>query len=314
MEKISVVFLGSDPIAIPLLNFISSIESWEIKAIFTQPDRKVGRGKNRKENEIKTWAKNHNIKVLQPETLTNQTEDWFTNETIDIAMVMAYGHILKKSLLAIPRLGFWNFHTSLLPQLRGAAPIAGALIQGFNKTGVSLMKIIPKMDAGPILDQEVCNISDRDDQTSLRKLLSEISVTLLKRNIVKLNRENPKLTAQQESKATYISKIRKEDGRLNCQIAAINIERMFRAYQPWPGLFFFIKGHRIKIGQLTEETPLQYDGIPKKIVDIDLQRGIKVGTYRGYIYLQRLQREGGKMLPYKEFLLGFSIDIDTFLD
>ena len=314
MEIKSVVFLGSDPIAIPLLNLFISLESWKLKAVFTQPDRRAGRGKKLQENQIKVWAKKHKIEVHQPESLSVKTEIWFKNESIDLALVMAYGHILKKSLLAIPRLGFWNFHTSLLPQLRGAAPIAGALALGFTKTGVSLMRIVPKMDAGPILDQEVCYINERDDQPSLNKKLSKISVVLLKRNISKLNQESPQLKEQEESKATYISKIIKEDGRLNCQLPAIDIERLFRAYQPWPSLFFFIKGHRIKIGQIAVEYPLEYNATPGKIVDINLQKGIKIGTSNGFIYIQKLQRAGGKMLPFKDFLLGFSIDIGTFLD
>ena len=314
MERKSVVFLGSDPIALPILNFLISLENWTLKAIFTQPDRKVGRGRKLQENQIKIWAKKHKIEVHQPEKLTNQTEDWFKNKQIDLALVMAYGHILKKSLLEVPPLGFWNFHTSLLPELRGAAPIAGALAQGLPQTGVSLMRIIPKMDAGPILDQEVCHIAVQDDQPSLSKKLSQSSVALLKRNISKLNQGNPELKEQQESKATYISKITKEDGRLQCQFSAVDIERLFRAYQPWPGLFFFIKGHRIKIGQIALESPLEYNAIPGQIVDIDLQKGIKIGTSDGFIYLQKLQRAGGKMLPFKDFLLGFSIDIGTFLD
>ena len=151
MPKKSIVFFGSDPIALPLLDFVLSLDCWVLRAVFTQPDRQKGRGRKIRENEIKAWAKRQKVPVYQPEKLTDQTEQWFLSEGIDLALVMAYSHMLEKTLLAIPPLGFWNFHTSLLPRLRGAAPIAGAIAEGLSQTGVTLMKIIPKRNLALVL-------------------------------------------------------------------------------------------------------------------------------------------------------------------
>ena len=178
--------MGADPIALPVLDYLVADPRIDFSAVLTQPDRPSGRGKKLRMNPVKAWATEHGIEIGDPDKPSDTELEWIHELGIQFALVMAYGHILKRNLLNAPLLGTWNLHASLLPLHRGASPVESALLAGDTQTGVSLMKIIPKMDAGPVLDIEPVMISLEETSPTLREKLAHACVPLVERNIEKL--------------------------------------------------------------------------------------------------------------------------------
>ena len=168
-DVLKLVFMGSDPIALPLLNWLHQAGSdvVQFSAVYTQPDRAVGRGQKIVANGIKRWAIERGIPVRQPEKMTKEARMELAADEPDLALVMAYGHILGERIIETPRLGTLNLHTSVLPELRGASPIQCAIVQGNRETGVSLMRIVRELDAGPVVDVERVKISNLDTALDL---------------------------------------------------------------------------------------------------------------------------------------------------
>ena len=208
-----IVFMGSDPIALPLLTWLKGEGSAiaQIAAVFTQPDRATGRGQKIAPNEIKTWALSHDIPVFQPEKLTEAVRAEFANLESDLALVMAYGHILRDDFIATPRLGTLNLHTSLLPKYRGASPIQTAIACGERETGVTLMRIVRQLDAGPIADAERVAIAPLDTATDVEAKLAAACVPLVARVLPRLENALQIFAPQDESAATFCRKLTKEE-------------------------------------------------------------------------------------------------------
>lgn len=300
-----VLFMGSDPISIPLLETLRDHPGIELTSILTQPDRPSGRGKKLRPNAIKAWALEHNLDIRDPEKPSELEVEWILDQKIDLALVMAYGHILKRKLLDAPPLGSWNFHASILPKHRGASPIESAILAGDSKTGVSLMKIIPRMDAGPVLDVEKVPICDQDTSPSLREKLAWACCPLIERNLPLLLDGSPILNEQNDSAATYCGKISKHHGKLDFTKSAIELHRQSRAFHPWPGSYFDLVDIRIKVSgpfALDSET----EDIPGTVLKAD-SSGLHIATSEGIIVYTHLQRPGGKMLAAEDFFRGFEI-------
>ena len=173
-----IAFFGSDEIALPCLQaLVDSSNNWEVSGILTQPDRRSGRGRKLQPNPIKRWAIDSHIPVMNPEKPGGEEVAWIKDMGIDLILVMAYGHILKENLLTVTRFGCFNLHASLLPKYRGASPIESAMAMGEKKTGVTLMKVIPKMDAGPIIDAEKVVIDQGDTGPLLRTKIAQACVS-----------------------------------------------------------------------------------------------------------------------------------------
>src|SRR5688500_5197475 len=172
--RLRMVFLGSDAIALPLLEWIAGegAATAELVAVFTQPDRPMGRGQKVQPDAIKSWALARGLPVLQPEKLTPQTREELDRFRADLGLVMAYGHILRDDFIATPRLGMLNLHTSVLPKFRGASPIQTAVASGERETGVTLMRIVRRLDAGPIADVERVAIDSLDTALEVEAKLS----------------------------------------------------------------------------------------------------------------------------------------------
>jgi len=302
-----ILFMGSDPIAIPLLETLRDHPDVELSSILTQPDRPSGRGKKLRPNAIKAWALDHGLDIRDPEKPSEVEIEWVQDQQIELSLVMAYGHILKKKLLDTPPGGSWNFHASLLPKHRGASPIESAILAGDSETGVSLMQIIPKMDAGPVLDVERVLITEEDTSPTLREKLSQACCPLISRNLPQLLDGTANPTSQDESQVTYCSKIHKSHGQLDFTKTAQQIHQQVRAYTPWPGSYFDLNDIRIKVAQpqvLTSPTSAS----PGTILQADAS-GLQVATSEGTINFQQLQRPGGKMLPAADFFRGFEISV-----
>jgi methionyl-tRNA formyltransferase len=308
------VFLGSDPIALPLLNWLAGEGSAiaQVVAVFTQPDRAVGRGQKIQPNAIKSWALARGLPVLQPEKLTAEVREQLANFAADVALVMAYGHILRDEFIATPRLGTLNLHTSLLPKYRGASPIQTAIANGEHETGVTLMRIVRQLDAGPVADVERVPVGQLDTALDIEARLAAACVPLLARALPRLAAGTLTFSAQDGQAATYCRKLEKEDGALDFAAPAATLAARINGLFPWPACSVEIGGQPIKLGLADIESDLAPALAAGQVIGADAD-GLLVATGRGSLRLRRLQRPGGKMLPAAEFLRGFPIAPGTLL-
>lgn len=305
-SPLNIVFLGSDAIALPLLDWLAGegASVGRVSAVFTQPDRPVGRGQKVTANAIKTWALARGIPVYQPEKLTEDTRLQLAALAPDVALIMAYGHILRQAFIDTPRLGTLNLHTSLLPKYRGASPIQTAVACGERETGVSLMRIVQKLDAGPVADAERVAIGPRDTALNVEQKLSAACVPLLARALPKLVAGQLAFIEQNHEASTFCRKLTKDDGELDFTAKASTLAARINGLYPWPACRVEIAGHPVKIGlaEVAEGTDLH-----GKILGADAD-GLRVATGEGIVRFLKMQRPGGKMLPAGEFLRGFSIE------
>jgi methionyl-tRNA formyltransferase len=284
----------------------------EVAGVFTQPDRAVGRGQKIVPNAIKTWAIARGLPVFQPDKLTEEVRLELANQAADLALVMAYGHILKDAFIATPRLGTLNLHASILPKYRGASPIQTAIASGETETGVSLMRIVRKLDAGPVADVERVPILPRDTALEIEKKLSYASIPLLARTLPRLRDGLLNFLMQDESQASFCRRLVKEDGQLDFTSSAKELAARINGLFPWPSCVVEILGQPIKIG-LAEALEDSHGGQPGEILTATDANTVAVATGRGTLRLLRLQRPGGKMLGAADFLRGFSIPAGTRL-
>ncbi len=308
----NLVFFGSDPISLPLLNWLreSPPVGVTLVGVVSQPDRPKGRGKKLQPNEIAAWALEHGIELLRPEKPGPDIEDYLHGRDVDLALVMAYGHILKKSLLAAPPLGFVNFHASLLPAYRGASPIETAIASGETETGVSLMRVIRKMDAGAVCDVERVVVEPDDTGGSMREKLAKACVPLIKRSLPKLLAREAEFSEQDEHLASYCRKLDKLDGALDFHASAKVLAARVNGLFPWPGCFADYGDLRIKFKDACAETG---HGAPGEVLAASVD-GVVIACGAGALRVHELQRPGGRMLGAREFLSGFSLEAGTFFE
>jgi methionyl-tRNA formyltransferase len=322
-KPLRLVFMGSDAIAVPLLDWLAGEGSAlvQVIAVYTQPDRAVGRGQKVQANAIKTWALAKGLPVFQPEKVNEETRVELAGLNADVSLVMAYGHILRDAFIATPRLWTLNLHASILPKYRGASPIQTAVANGERETGVSLMRIVRKLDAGPVADVERVSIEARDTALEIEAKLSAACVPLLKRTLPKLADGSLVFVEQDEARATFCRKLAKEDGALDFNQPATVIAARVNGLFPWPACSVEIGGQLVKLG-LAEVVVMGVvsdggppasgigsrpaAGAPGEVLGADAE-GLLVATGDGVVRLLRLQRPGGKMLSAAEFLRGFPI-------
>ncbi|MBI2510714.1 MAG: methionyl-tRNA formyltransferase [Opitutae bacterium] len=306
----------SDAIALPMLNWLArSTDSAlagegsgaHVAAVFTQPDRPVGRGQKVQPNAIKLWAQERGIPVHQPEKLREPELATLAGYGADLALVMAYGHILRDAFIAAPRLGTLNFHTSLLPKYRGASPIQTAVACGERETGVTLMRIVAELDAGPIADTERVAIDPLDTALSVEAKLSAACVPLLGRALPKLAAGTQTFREQDQAAATFCRKLEKTDGVLDFTRPAVELAARINGLFPWPATTVEIAGQPIKFGLADVCSPLDYKPAEAGAVLGGDADGLRIATGAGVLRVLRLQRPGGKMLGAAEFLRGFPV-------
>ena len=304
MTRLKTVFMGSDPIVLPLLDAVLAAPELELACVYAQPDRPHGRGMKLMENPVKAWAVAHNIPCRQPEKPSAEDEAFLRECGCELLLVMAYGHMLKDALLAVPRLPPLNFHASLLPELRGASPIETAIATGRRETGVSLMRIVKKMDSGAVADVEKVPVSDADDRATLAEKLAAACPVLLSRALPKLAGEGLDFAEQDESRTSFCRILEKDDSNLDFSAPARELCCRIRGLRLWPGSAFPYAGARIRIGaaEALEEEPKALPGTV-----LAAKKTLDVATGRGVLRLFSLQRPGGRMLPATEFLNGLKI-------
>jgi methionyl-tRNA formyltransferase len=299
-----IVFMGTPEFAVPSLGALAESGD-EVVTLVAQPDKPSGRGRKLTPPPTKQLAEKLGIPVLQPPGI--RTEE-FVREleklNPDLICVVAYGKILPKAVLDLPRLGCINVHASLLPEYRGAAPVNWAIARGEKVTGVTTMMMDEGMDTGDILLQREIPIVEEDTGETLSEGLSQLGAELLIETIELLKKGELEPQEQDDSQATYAPLLKKEDGRIDWGKPAVEIGNQVRGMLPWPGAFTTVDGKLLKVFKVCV---LEGKGKPGEV--IESQSGVlRVGTGEGIIDIQELQIEGGKRLDSRAFLAGRKID------
>lgn len=308
-----IIFFGNSPFSlIPLQKLI---EQFHVQAIVTALDTVVGRGQQQMRiNPVKECASQHNIPVLQPQKLKNNEE--FTKDltsfNADLFVIVSYGKILPKDIITLPPYHTINLHASLLPKLRGAAPIQYALWQGLNHTGNTVQFITEKMDEGDIIAQSIVPIEQDDDYESLEQKLSEDGAHLLSQSILQIQKGICHPQAQDHNEATYTKLIAKEDGAVFLSMTAEDIVNAFRAFHQRPGIYLPLTIGNIKIKDCALST-IVHDAPEGEILALSSE-GMIVACYEGSsIVLKTLQAPNKKALKAIDFANGNRFTIGSVL-
>ncbi len=305
MRDLKIVFMGTPEFSLPSLKAIFE-KGYEILAVVTQPDRPKGRGRKVQPPPVKVLAEELGLPVIQPEDASEKDFiEKIRSLKPDLIVVVAYGQILKKELLEIPHLGAINAHPSLLPKYRGASPIQWAIMNNESETGVTIIRMTEKMDAGPILLQKKLPILPDESAGSLHDRLSVLSASLLIDAIEGLSEGKIKEIPQDDKKATYAPKIKKEMTRIVWNEDAKKISAKIRAFDPFPGALSRIKGKEIK---LFSSSVLREDleGDPGRIFRID-KEGLFVEAKKGIVLIREVQVSGRRRIKVSEFIKGFPL-------
>ena len=300
MKKI--IFWGTPEFSLPSLEALVRLDL--VKAVVTQSDKPAGRGQKLNISPIKKYASEHNLFVLQSDTL----DEAFINELKQFLpatfVIVAFGKIIPQAILDLSELTALNIHPSKLPILRGPSPIQTALLEGFESTAVSLMQLDAKMDHGPILGQIEAQIEPADDYLSLSHKLSQIGGELLSENIIPYLNNELKAVAQDDSKATICKLIKKETGVINWQDSAQKILNQIRAYIAWPKSSANLKDIEVKIEQ-AKISELKLNPGEIKIINTQLF----IGTSTNALEILKLQPANKKSMTAAEFIRGYQSKI-----
>jgi methionyl-tRNA formyltransferase len=305
-----VVFFGSHEMALPLLNFLHSSDIVALVAIVSQPARPSGRGQRVVETAVSEFAIANSIPLATPQKPDGDTVAWIKNIGCDLILVMAYGHILRRDILAVPPLGIYNFHASILPKYRGPSPIETAIACGEKETGVSLMAMVEEMDAGAVADVAKIAVKNCDCYGDVSQNLAALCPILLEKNLGKMCSKTLDFVKQDGSSATFTKKLSKVDGLLDFAQPATALANRVRALTPHIGCHIAYGGVRLRIGAVSaEKTGVQTHKTHKcgQIVAAD-RDGVKIATGNGILSIHELQRPGRKMIGAAEFLNGFPVE------
>ncbi len=299
-SPLKIIFAGTPHFAAVYLNALIQAKL-NVYAVLTQPDRPKGRGQQLTASPVKKLALQHDIPVYQPLSLSTADSNLLLRElNPDLIIDVAYGLLLPKSILEIPRLGCINVHPSLLPRWRGAAPIQHAVLFGDKETGVTIMQMDEGLDSGSILLQEKCPIYKTDTTVDLYDRLEKLGSKVLLDAIEKLQQGELKPKPQETSKVTYAKKIKKSDAKLDWKKSAVELERQIRAFNPCPIAYTEINQKIIRIWEaavLNDDT----NESAGTIIQIN-KEGIDVAAGKGILRLTKIQFPGGKPLPISEIL------------
>lgn len=297
-KELKIVFMGTPEFAVPILQGL--LDNYNIRAIVTQPDRRGNHG-NISFSPIKRLAMEHNLLILQPENIKSDYEE-ILNLMPDLIITCAYGQILSKELLELPRLGCINVHASLLPKLRGGAPIHKAIIDGHKKTGITIMYMDTKMDEGDIISQKEIEITDTDTASSLHDKLKILGRDLLLETLPSIIDGTCNRIKQDSNEATYAFTIKREDEKINFRDTKKQIYNQIRGLNSYPGAYCLFEGKILKVWECytTDEYPMGFDGQITNIYKDGI--GVKVGN--GEIVFTKVQLEGKQKMDAISFING----------
>ena len=301
---LNIIFMGTPDFAVQILSKIHNSKH-KILHVYTQSPKKKNRGQKTNISPVHEYCKKNQINVRHPEELdSNQELDFFTEKKIDVVVVVAYGKILPAKLLNLKNINFLNVHASLLPKWRGAAPIQRSIMNLDKETGVSIMKIIPKLDAGPIMIKSKVKITKGTNSEVLSKELSSLGAKLILDGLDLVENNKVKFIEQDETEATYAKKIDKIESKINWSEKAKIVIAKINAFYPKPGSWFEHKGIRLKINKAIE---VSANGNPGEIIDNQLT----IACGENAIQILDLQKEGKKKMTVSEFLKGNKLEIGS---
>ena len=298
-----IVFMGTPDFAVETLKAVVEA-GHEVLLAVTQPDKPKGRSGKLAYPPVKEWALKHNIPVYQPVKIRDQESvDYLAAFQADVFLVAAFGQILPKVILDIPRLGCVNVHASLLPKYRGAAPIQWAVIEGEKTTGVTTMMMGEGLDNGDMLLKSEIELEADETGGSLFDKLALVGGQLAVTTLEKLDAGLITPIPQNEAKATHVGMIKKQMGLIDWQKPAIEIERLIRGLNPWPSAFSYLDGKTIKLWHAIVEEGL---GQPGTIIAVE-KNGFSVACGQGSLFVTELQLEGKKRMMAADFLRGYQL-------
>lgn len=304
-----VVFMGTPEFAVPSLKMLIQ-EGYDVVGVVTQTDKPKGRGEKMCCPPVKEFAVKRSLNVLQPKSVkTPEYLEQLKALKPDVVITAAYGKILPPAVLEVPVYGTVNVHASILPELRGAAPIHHALINGFTSTGVTTMLTDAGMDTGDILLCEKIDIDESVNVGELHDILAELGAKVLKETLMRLKEENLGRVNQDHSKATYAPMVDKDTGRIDWNMPSASIHNRIRGVTPWPGAYTFYKGKRMKLVK-SEYTCCDTRATPGQILDINKEY-IEVAANPGTVRIYEVQFENCRCMPIG--MCGHNLDANTIL-
>lgn len=311
MKPLRTLFFGTPDFSIPSLEALNGHPMIELQAVITMPDRPAGRGKHLVSPAVAAFAKEYDVPLIQTSNVNKCAEffESYNTDNVDLIIVLAFAQFLGKKVLDLPRLGCFNIHTSLLPKYRGAAPIQYALLNGDSFTGVSIQKMVKKMDAGDVCYSRKVSIEPSESGGELYSKLKTEAALGLNEFIEDILNNKVSYSVQDETQVSFAPTISKEMGHLNfSQDSYDQILNKIRAFDPWPGTFCFINNKRLKVFSIEKVSK-------KNIVsDVDIsQNTLLVGMGEFSIRLKDVQIEGKKRCSDIELLNGFKNSVSTLV-
>ena len=300
-----IVFMGTPDFSVPVLDLLN--KSYGVKAVVTQPDKEVGRNGKIVYSPVKKYAMLNNIVVIQLNKIKDSYEEVISLDP-DLIVTCAYGQILPKELLDYPKFGCINVHASLLPKLRGGAPIHRAIINGYKKTGVTIMYMAEGMDNGDIISQSEVDILDTDTTSILHDKLSILGSKLLISTLPSILDGTCKRVSQNDSEVTFAPIIKKEDEHIDFSKTSLEVYNLIRGLNSFPGAYFYLNGKRIKVFESIIGNEYYTDKINGEIVKL-YKDGIGIKTSNGVIILTNIQPEGKPRMSAKDYINGLKENI-----
>lgn len=309
-----ILFIGTGDIGLPSLEWMLNSSKHKVVAVVTQPDKPAGRKLVLTPPEVKVRAQAAGLTVLQPPKIRTIVDELKAFEA-DVAVVVAYGQILPRSVLEVPRLACLNIHASLLPKYRGASPIQAAIRSGDSETGVTIMFMDEGLDTGDVLLMDTLPILASDTGGILHDKLAVAAPTSLEKALDLIAAGNPQRKPQDHALSSHCGKLKREDGRLNWSHSATRLERLISAYNPWPGSSCVLPdGKPLKVHRATLIEGADACPLPGTIVSADPKTGLIVNCGQGLLRLEEVQAEGGKRLLAADFLRGHPLKVGVRLD
>jgi len=303
---LKIIFAGTPDFAVPALAALINA-GHEIVMVLTQPDRPAGRGMKLKASPVKVLAEQHGLFVFQPETLKNEAVQAQIAQThADVMIVAAYGLIIPTIVLQMPKHGCYNIHASLLPRWRGAAPIHRSILAGDQETGVTIMEVVPALDAGAMVSKGVVAITEADTTQGLHDALAAMGADLMVEAMQTLAQTGYLASVpQDESQVTYAHKLEKAEAMIDWRKSAVEISRQVRAFNPFPVAQSLLHGEICRIWMATSVAGMPTTALPGTVLDV--HDGILVACGDGVLRISELQAPGGKRLSAQVFMQGHAL-------
>ena len=319
-HELTIVFFGSGPFAVPALERLASLQagengvSWQLPLVVSRPERRSGRGRKPKPTEVALRAQELGLKVETPQSANEASFlDRLEELRADLFIISDYGEFLGRRFRALPRIGAYNLHASLLPKYRGAAPVARAVLDGERTTGVTLFRIVKEMDAGPIVGSVAIDVADEETAQELENRLAGEAAALLERCLPRFAQGSCEETIQDEALASHAPKLDKKEGEIDWSESAQAVVRRIRAMTPWPGAFSYLErqGQRLERfrflrARVADGAEAGAESLAGDVIAVT-ENGFSVLCGHGAVGILELQRAGKSSLAAREFLRGFPL-------